>query len=102
MNKLFAFCSVSMLALLINTSVANAEGFNVETKYSQTCAVCHNSGVAGAPKKGDTKAWAQRLAKGEAALLVSVKKGLGAMPATGMCGDCSDDQFKALIHFMAK
>jgi len=82
--------------------VINAAGFDAAAKYSQSCAVCHNSGVAGAPKKGDSKAWSQRLATGEDTLLASVTNGLGAMPATGMCGDCTDEQFKALIQYMSK
>lgn len=88
----FCFASVSV----------SAADFDVAEKYNKSCAVCHNSGVAGAPKKGDTKAWAARLAKGEATLLKSVKNGMGAMPAKGLCTDCDDAQFKALIKYIAK
>lgn len=102
MNKLLTLCCVSSLMLLANSSTLVAQEFNVEAKYAQSCAVCHNSGVAGAPKKGDSKVWATRFAKGEDALVSSVKNGMGAMPATGMCGDCSDEQFKALIQYMSK
>lgn len=102
MNKILAFCCALTFSLFVNTATVNAEEFNAEAKYAQTCAVCHNSGVAGAPKKGDTKAWAQRLAKGDAALVSSVKNGMGAMPAMGMCADCSDAQFTSLIHYMSK
>lgn len=94
---LLAF-GVSMLSL----GPLIAEEFDVAGKYAQSCAVCHNSGVAGAPRKGDGKAWATRLSKGEEAVLANVKNGIGAMPAMGMCQDCSDDQLKALIDYMAK
>jgi cytochrome c5 len=100
MKKLFVL-TVLMSGVLFNVS-AIAEEFDVAAKYAQTCAVCHNSGVAGAPKKGDSAAWKARLAKGEDALHASVKNGMGAMPATGLCSDCSDDQFKALIQYMSK
>jgi len=70
-------------------------------KYNQSCGVCHASGAANAPKTGDVAAWEPRMAKGVDALVESVKSGLNAMPPKGMCNDCSDDEYKALIEFMA-
>ena len=79
-----------------------AEDFDPAAQYQQSCAVCHKSGVAGAPRTGDTKAWEKRLEKGESVVLNNVKNGIGAMPAKGMCGNCSDAEFKALIDYMSK
>lgn len=70
--------------------------------YERSCFNCHARAGSGAPLTGDTAAWAPRLAKGEAALLTSVQQGLGGMPAQGLCPDCSDTQFKALIDFMSR
>lgn len=70
-------------------------------KYNKSCAACHNSGAAGAPKKGDKAAWAPRLKQGDAVLLKNVKNGIRAMPPKGMCMDCTDADFKALIKFMS-
>ena len=70
-------------------------------KYNKSCAVCHAQGVAGAPKTGDTAAWAPRLEKGMDALLATVKNGLNAMPPRGMCFDCSDDEYMELIKYMS-
>lgn len=70
-------------------------------KYNKSCAACHNSGAAGAPKKGDKAAWAPRLTQGEAVLLKNVKNGIRAMPPKGMCMDCTDADYKALIKFMS-
>lgn len=70
-------------------------------KYNKSCAVCHASGAANAPKTGDVEAWEPRLAKGTDVLVASVNGGLNAMPPKGMCFDCTDDDFKALIDFMA-
>lgn len=36
--------------------------------YLRHCYACHHAGVAGAPKFGETNAWADRLAAGRAAL----------------------------------
>lgn len=71
-------------------------------KYNKSCAVCHASGAANAPKTGDAAAWEPRLAKGMDALVASVSTGMNAMPPKGMCFDCSDEDYKALIEYMAK
>jgi len=71
-------------------------------KYNKSCAVCHTTGAANAPKTGDAAAWEPRLAKGMDALVASVSSGLNAMPPKGMCFDCSDEDYKALIEYMAK
>lgn len=73
---------------------------DIEATYNASCAICHISGVAGAPKTGDHAAWDARLEKGMDALVASVKNGLNAMPPTGMCADCSTEDYKALIHYM--
>lgn len=70
-------------------------------KYNKSCTVCHAQGVAGAPKTGDAAAWEPRMAKGMDALVASVKNGLNAMPPMGMCFDCSDDEYRELIQYMA-
>lgn len=71
-------------------------------KYNRSCAVCHASGAAGAPKTGDVAAWEPRLAKGTDVLVQSVANGLNAMPPKGMCYDCSDEDYKAMIDYMVK
>jgi len=89
-------------SLTLSYGVFAADTFDVAEQYAKTCAVCHNSGVAGAPKKGDSKAWTQRLTKGNDTLLKNVTQGIGAMPAKGLCTDCNADQFMALIEYMSK
>ena len=70
-------------------------------KYNKSCVVCHDQGVAGAPKTGDAAAWAPRLEKGMDALMASVKNGLNAMPPMGMCMDCTDEEYMELIKYMS-
>ena len=41
------------------------------------------------------------MAQGVDAMVASVKAGKGAMPPKGMCMDCTDEQFAALITYMA-
>jgi cytochrome c5 len=70
--------------------------------YERSCKTCHSAINTGAPLTGHAAAWASRLtARDEAGLLASTKKGLNAMPANGLCADCTDDQFKGLIRFMS-
>ena len=70
-------------------------------KFDRSCKICHAIGTANAPKTGDVAAWEPRLAKGMDALVESVNKGLNAMPPKGMCFDCSDEEYKAMIEYMA-
>ncbi len=80
---------------------AGAQADAIQDKYNKSCAACHGTGVLGAPKKGDKAAWAPRLKQGDAVLLGHVKSGFKAMPAKGLCADCSDADYKALIKQMS-
>ena len=71
-------------------------------KWSRSCALCHVDGTGGAPRLGDTAAWAPRLEAGEAAMLRHTVEGLDNMPPLGYCMDCSRDDFLQLIRFMAE
>ena len=91
-----------LLVLSIALSAGAAFAEPDMDKYNKSCAVCHESGAANAPKTGDAAAWEPRMAKGMDALVQSVQNGLNAMPPKGMCFECSDDDYKALINYMAK
>jgi len=75
---------------------------SVQERYAGSCANCHGSGTEGAPRTGDAAAWAPRLRQGDAVLLAHVKNGIRAMPPRGLCNDCSDAEYRALITFMSK
>jgi cytochrome c5 len=96
MNKVIL--SLALVMGLSGLAVAD----EVADRYNRTCAVCHASGAAGAPRTGDVAAWEPRLAKGMEVNVASVKNGLNAMPAGGMCFDCSPEDYKALIEYMSK
>lgn len=68
--------------------------------YNGACAACHNTGAAGAPKYGNADNWAGRVDKGMDTLLSHVVNGYNAMPARGLCGDCSDDELASAITYM--
>jgi cytochrome c5 len=72
-----------------------------ETTYQRFCFSCHAAGVAGAPKVGDTAAWAPRIAKGEDALLASTVDGLPpGMPPKGLCAQCTEDDLRDALRYM--
>lgn len=69
--------------------------------YRRSCATCHAVVGTGAPLTGDREAWQPLLAKGMDTLVEHVRRGFGRMPASGLCLACSDQQYRALIEFMA-
>ena len=71
-----------------------------EAIYKQYCFACHLTGVAEAPKTGDTEAWAPRAATGFDALFTSVVNGKGAMPARSGFPHLSDEELKAGIRYL--
>ena len=71
-----------------------------ERIYKQFCFACHMTGVAEAPKTGDTEAWAPRAATGFDALYKTVLNGKGAMPARAGFPHLSDEELKAGIRYL--
>jgi cytochrome c5 len=71
-----------------------------EQVFAAQCTACHTAGVAGAPKFGDTAAWAPRIPQGYEVLLTHALKGKGAMGPQGG-GDFSDVEIGRAVVLMA-
>lgn len=70
--------------------------------YAQVCTACHDTGAAGAPKRGDAAAWGPRLEKGVEALYASAINGIGVMPPKGGNPGLTDAEVKAAVdHLIA-
>lgn len=69
--------------------------------YQRSCKICHANISTQAPLTGDVEAWQKRKAKGMQELVDNVINGYGGMPPLGLCMDCSENEFIALIEFMA-
>ncbi|WP_438868123.1 c-type cytochrome [Pseudomonas sp. L1(2025)] len=69
--------------------------------YDTSCKLCHANPAAGAPLAGDKAAWSPRVAQGADTLLDHSINGYNGMPPMGLCMQCSEEQFLALISFMA-
>lgn len=72
--------------------------------FDQSCAACHASGIAGAPKLGDQVQWMTRLAKGTKVLYVNALNGIssstGVMPPKGGNASLSDTEVKAAVDYI--
>ncbi len=85
-------------AAFIPTAASGAD--KIQGIYHASCAACHMSGAAGAPKQGDKAAWAPRIKNGNGALYASAIKGKNAMPAKGGNASLSDDDVKSVVDYM--
>jgi cytochrome c5 len=70
--------------------------------YNQSCATCHNTGINGAPKLGDKKAWAPLIKVGMPKLFKYTFNGHNNMPARGNCPRCTDAQLEAAVVYMVQ
>jgi len=86
-------------AVEIRDASAPAVLRTAEQVYTGQCAACHASGAAGAPKLGDSAAWAPRVKTGYEALMTSVLKGKGAMAAQGG-GEYSDYEIGRAVVYL--
>lgn len=96
MKKVLAL-TAALAAHQLAQPAAAADG---KTVYGQTCAACHASGLAGAPKVGDKGAWAPRTGAGKSGLLASVVKGKGAMPPKAGNASLTEEDIGAAIEYM--
>lgn len=71
-----------------------------EDLYKASCAACHDTGAAGAPKMGDKGAWGPRIGVGLSVLAKTAKVGKGAMPPKGG-SDATDEELARAIVYMA-
>ena len=70
--------------------------------YDAVCTACHSTGAAGAPKVGDTAAWAPRIDKGMDTLINHALNGFNAMPAKGGCANCPDEEIQAAVEYLVE
>jgi cytochrome c5 len=71
-----------------------------EQVYTATCASCHGTGLAGAPKFGDKASWSSRLSLGFDKLVENANKGIRAMPAKGGNTDLHDIEVARAVAYM--
>jgi cytochrome c5 len=86
-------------------AAADTGGANAgKATYDKICFACHANGIGGAPKFGDSAAWADRISKGAETLHNNAINGYtgeaGIMPPKGGMPSLSDDEIKAAVDYM--
>jgi cytochrome c5 len=83
-----------------DASESVAAGRTGEAVYNLGCAACHTAGLAGAPMLANQAQWEGRLEKGLENLTNNAYNGYNAMPAKGLCMDCSLEEIERSVQYM--
>jgi len=91
----------SILILAFSQSIfAAVKTASGESIYKEVCAVCHNAGVANAPKIGDQNAWKKLIGEGQVIITAHGYVGVRAMPPKGGQDSLSVEQFAEALNYM--
>ena len=71
-----------------------------KTVYENTCAGCHQTGLAGSPKFGDKAAWTKISAQGMKVMLKHAINGFNAMPPKGGDSSLDDKSVQAAVQYI--
>ncbi|MDO9519179.1 MAG: c-type cytochrome [Pseudohongiella sp.] len=81
---------------------ASTAAFSAQGTYDQYCAMCHNTGMAGAPRREDAAHWTARIEEiGLGAIVTNAINGINAMPPRGMCATCTDEQISEVVEYLS-
>jgi len=96
-DRIKPYGAVNVGSAPVAVASAGADG---KGTYTASCAACHATGAAGAPKFGDKGAWKARIAQGNDTLFDHAINGFKGMPAKGGNASLSDDAVKAAVKYM--
>ena len=94
--------AVVLVVGILSWDLAAAEGDAAagEAVFNHSCKMCHGTGMMGAPKLGDSKAWGARIEQGASKLTQNAINGIRKMPARGNCKSCSDEDIANAVAYM--
>ncbi|RTR04515.1 cytochrome c5 family protein [Halomonas nitroreducens] len=95
-------CGTAMAASSGGDSASSGGGVDGESIYNNVCMACHDTGAAGAPKRGDESAWSERTGQGFETLLSHAINGYNAMPARGGNPNLSDEEVQAAVAYLVE
>lgn len=97
---------IGLAAFFAQTSAAQPSLLKAEKSgeqvYKAVCIACHESGVAHAPKFGDSTAWAPLIEEGQHVLTGHAWIGVRAMPARGGSSEITLAEFARAVAYMAR
>ncbi|UYF99923.1 MULTISPECIES: c-type cytochrome [unclassified Halomonas] len=88
-----------VFGVLSSVAVAGETGEG-EAVYDRLCMACHQTGVAGAPIRGESDHWTARLEQDVETLVQHAIDGIGAMPPRGGNPNLTDDEIRAATHYL--
>ncbi|MBI3374951.1 MAG: c-type cytochrome [Betaproteobacteria bacterium] len=89
---------LAVIALLAGFAASAQEGKQI---YEQKCAMCHATGLAGAPRPGNAADWAPRLKAGKAVVYRNAVQGTPrGMPPKGGNADLAESSLRAAVDYM--
>jgi cytochrome c5 len=91
---------VLSMMLALSPMAAQAQERSGQAVVESVCAKCHATGMNGAPKIGDKKAWSSRASLGLSSLTSHALQGIRNMPAHGGDPNLSDLQIARAITYM--
>jgi len=95
------FLGAALLALaLLPARPARASDLSGKDVVASTCSKCHATGLNGAPRIGDEKAWSNRSAQGLEGLTQHALQGIRKMPPHGANFSLSDIEIQRAITYM--
>lgn len=97
--SLIRFATLGALAALTAAAAAPGDRSGKEV-VERVCSTCHATGVDGAPKIGDAKAWEPREKRGLSALTANALEGVRRMPPHGGSLSLNDTELKRAITYM--
>jgi len=71
-----------------------------EAAYTEHCAVCHETGMLGAPREGQPQEWQERSSLWQGVLMEHAKTGYLEMPARGGKTELTDEVVGAAAEYM--
>jgi len=93
-------------ALLISGNAFAYDAAAGKATYDASCAMCHKTGMMGAPKIGDKADWKPRIAQGMNTMVSKSIKGYkgtkGMMPAKGGNAKLTDAQVGNAVAYMVE
>lgn len=100
-NQLITLLVLSLAASIVpQTASAQTRERSGKEVVETVCAACHGTGVKGAPKIGDKKAWSRLASRGLTSLTESALKGVREMPAHGGNMALTDIEIQRAITYM--